>query len=56
MDTETPEDDIPIIIEEPVDAADLIIGEIVVEDENYDEIETIVLDLRRTGKHDCWYA
>ena len=44
--------DIPIEIGEPIDATDLIIGQIIVDDENYDEV--IVLDLRRREHHDAW--
>jgi hypothetical protein len=53
MDTpDTPEDDIPIIVEEPIDAVDLIIGEITIDDENYDEV--ILLDLSTPDRHDAW--
>ena len=38
--------------EEPIDASNLIIGEIILDDENYDEI--IVLDLRKPEVHDLW--
>jgi hypothetical protein len=43
----------PVIeIEEPViDATDLVIGETVIDDENYDEI---VIDLRKREHHDAW--
>ena len=39
--------------EEPViDATDLIIGESILDDENYDEL--IILDLRRRDRNDAW--
>ncbi|HEY5921384.1 MAG TPA: hypothetical protein VIV11_06925 [Kofleriaceae bacterium] len=37
---------------EPIDATNLIIEEIVIDDEDYDEI--IVLDLRAPGRYDLW--
>ena len=50
MDNETTTDEPPV--EEPIDATNLIIGEIVIDNEDYDEI--IVLDLRKPDRHDLW--
>jgi len=41
-----------IVVDEPIDASDLIVGEIIVDDENYDEI--IILDLHKPEVHDLW--
>ena len=35
-----------------IDATDLIIGESILDDENYDEL--IILDLRRRDRNDTW--
>ena len=54
METNSGEHEVPIDIEveEPIDATDLIIGKIIVDDEDYDEV--ILLDLSRREYHDAW--
>ena len=48
---DTPEED--IVLDLPIiDATDLVVGEIILDDENYDEV--IVLDLRVRERHDHW--
>jgi hypothetical protein len=51
---ETTDDEVPITVEEPIDAIDLIIGEIIIDDENYDEV--ILLDLSKPDRQDCWFV
>ena len=53
MDDDDNSEDVIIDLDDPIiDAEDLVVGKIIVDDENYDEI--IVLDLSRRECNDAW--